>query len=232
MRASIYSNQHLIGHADLQPGDEAMGSVYGELIPTAEYYSKVQKAVWEFNTILSPNYTKWHALALNAQLENGYFLFPVGGYGIDDAVEFPDEPKRIYLTGVAAEILQDFIKIDPPRTFVEEPWEALTIQQKLGLETELSCELGSNSGRISGATTSSQTVAKPMFSALCKFGASDDVLFSIRNALGFNSHFALVHLTWSGTQEENQSFPKMIFFNSFAEFKLERMYPDRSEWED
>ncbi|GAB3638375.1 hypothetical protein GCM10027422_39650 [Hymenobacter arcticus] len=235
MRAAIYSNQHLIGFADLQPGDEAMGGVYGEFAPTTKYYNEVQQTVWEFNASPSPDYAKWHALALNAQLENGYFLFPMGGYTIDDAAELPDEPKRIYLAGIAAEILQDFLTTDPPRTFVVEPWEELTIQQKLALETELSRELGNDSGRLAKAAANSPAVAEPRFSALCKLGAMgapSNILFSIRGGPGFSGHFALVRLTWSGTQEQSQSSPKVVFFNSFAELKLERMYPDRSEWED
>lgn len=231
MRAAIYSNQHLIGFADLQPGDEAMGSVYGEFAPTAKYYTEVQQTVGEFNASPSPDYAKWHALALNTQLENGYFLFPLGGYSIDDAVELPAEPKRIYLAGIAAEIIQDFIEADPPRTFVEEPWKALTIRQKLALEAELSWEVGRNMGSIAGASITNSSVVKTSFSALCST-ETDDVLFSIQGAPEKGSHFALVHLTWSGVPEENPPFPRMIFFNSFAEFKLERMYPDKSEWED
>lgn len=231
MKAAIYSHHYLIGHTDLQPGDKSMGGVYGEFTPTAEYYSRVQASVWQFGANASSDYTAWQALEINVQLENGYFLFPAGGYSIDDIAEFPDEPKRICLAGVAAEILEDFIQIEPPRTFVEEPWEALTIRQKLVLEAELSRELGNDSKTTSVFTTSSQSLIERRFSALCRAGGSDDVLFSVRSSPGFRSPFALVHLTWSGEQEKNTSFPKMTFFNSFAEFKLERMYPDKSDWE-
>ncbi|MEJ7663871.1 MAG: hypothetical protein WKG07_32225 [Hymenobacter sp.] len=93
----------------------------------------MQKTVWEFVASAIPHYEQWYALLVNAQLENGYFLFPMGGYEIIDSPDFPHEPKQIYLTGIAAEIIEDFLKIDPPRTLVEEPWEPLTIQQKLAL---------------------------------------------------------------------------------------------------
>ena len=232
MLTSIYSHQYLIGHADLQPGDEAMGGLYGELIPTAEYYSRVQQAVWEFRADTSPDYSKWYALALNAQLENGYFLFPLGGYEIADSPDFPHEPKHLYLTGIAAEIIEDFIKIDPPRTFVEEPWEPLTAQQKLALEAELGREIGLILPKTAALVAHSLISTQPKFSALCRFGASDDVLFSIYYPTSPNSNFALVHLTWSGAHEKHPSFPKTIYFDSFAEFKLERMYPDKTDWED
>ncbi|MDO7883999.1 hypothetical protein [Hymenobacter cheonanensis] len=231
MKASIYSNQTLIGHTDLRPGDAAMGGVYGEFIPTVDYYRSVQKTVWEFNANTSPDYTAWQALALNVQLENGYFLFPMGGYSFDDNVKFPNEPIQVYLAGIAAEILEDFISFDPPRTFVEEPWEALTIAQKLALEAEFGREWGNIFKSPLASAGSSSVVVGAQFSALCRLGTTDDVLFSVRESAAFTSPFALVHLTWSGRQEQNLSFPKMIFFNSFAEFKLERMYPDRSDWE-
>lgn len=223
MKTSIYSGQYVIGYADLQAGDVAMGGIYGEFIPTAEYYGRVQQTVWEFVASASPNYEKCYALLLNAQLENGYFLFPLGGYEIIDSPDFPHAPKQIYLTGIAAGIIEDFIDIDPPRTFVEEPWEPLTIQQKLALEAEYARETGRNPKPI--FATASQLPP----SALCRYGPTDDVLFSIQ-PIDPNKHFALVHLTWSGKQEP-ASFPRIQFFDSFAEFKLERMYPDRSEWE-
>lgn len=215
MRAAIYSHQHLIGYADLQLGDVAMGGVYGELSPTALYYRQVQKTVWECNASPTPDYSKWLGLALSAQLENGYFLFPAGGYEIDDITELPQEPKRIYITGIAAEILQDFIEADPPRTFVEEPWQTLTIRQKLALETELSCELGRNAGRISGAAITNSPVVKTSFSALCSTG-TNNVLFSIQGAPAEGSHFALVHLTWSGVREKKCVFTPHGFLQLFC----------------
>ncbi len=231
MKAAIYAGPHLIGHADLQPGDIAMGSVYGEFIPTAAYYQRVQQAVWEFAATPAPDYSRWQALAFSTQLENGYFLLPAGGYEFEDDAEFPMAPKHIHLAGIAAEVLEDFMQADPPRIFVEEPWEALTIGQKLALEAELSLETGNDLRCLVAAGGQHPALRAPQFAALCRFGASDDVLFSVYDAQGALSPFVLVHLTWSGGLEKNPRFPTTTFFNSFAEFKLERMYPDRSEWE-
>jgi hypothetical protein len=231
MKAAIYAGPHLIGHADLQPGDIAMGGVYGEFIPTAAYYQQVQQVVWEFTAAAAPDYRRWQALAFSTQLENGYFLLPAGGYEFEDDAEYPTAPKRIYLAGVAAEILEDFIQADPPRTFVEEPWEVLPIAQKLALEAELSLETGNDLRRLVAVGGKRPALRAPQFSALCRFGASDDVLFSVQDADGTLTPFVLVHLTWSGGLEKKPGFPTATFFNSFAEFKLERMYPDRSEWE-
>ncbi len=231
MKAAIYAGPHLIGHADLRPGDLAMGGVHGEFIPTAAYYQRVQQAVWELAAATAPNHSRWQALAFSTQLENGYFLLPAGGYEFADDAEFPAAPKHIYLAGVAAEILEDFIQAKPPRTFVEEPWEALTIGQKLALETELSLETDNDLKRLVAASGQYPALRTPQFSALCRFSASDDVLFSVHDAHGALSPFMLVHLTWSGSFEKKPGFPTATFFNSFAEFKLERMYPDKSEWE-
>ena len=48
MKAAIYSNTLLIGHVDLQAGDETMGHVYGEFVPTSGYYEYIQNMYGNF----------------------------------------------------------------------------------------------------------------------------------------------------------------------------------------
>ena len=43
---------------------------------------------------------------LTHDLDNGYFLFPCGGYTIDDIPDLPNEPKRIDIAGVNLDILK------------------------------------------------------------------------------------------------------------------------------
>ena len=62
---------------------------------------KFKKEVWDFWKSTKPNYDKWLSLRLNIKLENGVYLFPQGGYIIDDIEELPNEPKRIDLAGVS-----------------------------------------------------------------------------------------------------------------------------------
>jgi len=233
MTASVYSNTLLIGHTDLQVGDEGMGCVFGEFIPTDNYYNFVQKSVWEFWSD-KPNYEKWDALKINVQLANGYFLYPIGGYTFDDVEEFSDEPKRIDIAGLYRHVIEDFFQTDPPRPFVEEPWEAITIEQKLRFEEELQNEIKKPSSSFFGIikSTSNHILADYECSAVCKSVQADDILFSIHNNNGSDKIYALVHLTFRGKTEENSVWPSTTLFDSFDNFKFERMYPDKAEWED
>jgi hypothetical protein len=56
MTASVYSNTLLIGHTDLQVGDESMDCVFGDFFPTDNYYKAVQKSVWEYWSTNKTNY--------------------------------------------------------------------------------------------------------------------------------------------------------------------------------
>ena len=81
-------------------------------------FTAIQKSVWEFWGTNKPNYKKWHSLRLNAQLENGYFIYPIGGYTFEDSEELPDEPKRIEIAGVFRHIIEDYFKSTSPKPFV------------------------------------------------------------------------------------------------------------------
>ena len=234
MTASVYSNTLLIGHTDLRVGDESMGCVFGDFIPTDNYYKVVQKSVWEFWSTNKPDYKKWYSLNINVQLENGYFLYPIGGYTFEDVEELPDETKRIDIAGLFRHVIEDFFQTDPPRPFVEEPWETITIEQKLLFEAELQKEIKRTSSSLFGIikSTTKHVLADYEYSAVCKSGRIDDILFSIHDNNGSGKSYALVHLTFSGKTEEDTVFPSTTLFDSFDNFKFERMYPDKAEWED
>jgi hypothetical protein len=234
MTASIYSNTLLIGHSDLQVGDVSMSCVFGDFIPTDNYYNVVQKSVWEFWSTNKPDYEKWHSLNINVQLENGYFLYPIGGYTFDDAEELPDETKRIDIAGLFRHVIEDFFQADPPRPFIEDPWVTITIEQKLLFERELQKEIKKPSYALFGMiqSTTKHVLADYKCSAVCKSRQGDDILFSIHDNNGSDKSYALVHLTFRGKTEENTVFPETTLFDSFDAFKFERMYPDKAEWED
>jgi hypothetical protein len=230
--AKIYSHEELIGTTELKVGDESMGCVYGDIIPTDAYYKTIQKNVWEFWATNKPDYKKWYSLRLNVQLENGYFLFPAGGYTISDLQELPNEPKRIDIAGLDRHVMEDFFLQETPRPFLEEPWYQIDIKQKIGLEDELSEEIGLTEKSLFGffKNSSKHFLAEYEFSALATYRCNDDVLFAVRKN-GFDKNFAVIHLTWKGKKEVD-NFPATDFFTDFDEFKLARMYPDKAEWED
>ncbi|OJU79570.1 MAG: hypothetical protein BGO09_07975 [Bacteroidetes bacterium 47-18] len=232
MNAKVFSHRHLIGTAELQVGDKTMGGVFGNLVPTAYYFDNIQEAVWKFWQTNKPDYRKWYSLRINLQLENGMFLFPQGGYTIDDIKEIPNEPKRIDIVGVDNKVLQDFLLTNPPRPFVEEPWNELQIQQKIAFEDELKKELGLNDKSFSDYIIKQEKhiLFDSAFSAFCHDQRNDDVLFEIRKH-GFEKKFALVHLTWTGKKEKG-GFPNTTFYSDFDDFKYSRMYADKAEWED
>lgn len=232
MKATIYSHKELIGTTDLKVGDESMGCVYGNIVPTDAYYKTIQKNVWEFWTTNKPDYSKWYSLRINVQLENGYFLFPAGGYSIDDMQELPNEPKRIDIAGLDRHVIDDFFLPEMPITFLEEPWYHINIEQKIILENELDKEVGLTEKSVFNFFKSNPKhfLADYKFSALATYGRNDDVLFSVRKD-GFDKSFAVIHLTWKGKKEVN-GFPDTDFFTDFDEFKYMRMFPDKIKWED
>ncbi len=232
MKAKIFSHRQLIGTTDLQVGDESMGGIFGEFTPTEIYFDKIQKYVWEFWQTNKPDYQKWYSLRLNVQLENGVFLFPQGGYTIDDIEELPNEPKRIDIVGVDSKIIQDFFLTNPPRPFTEEPWNELQIEQKIAFEDELKKELGIGDKSFFDflSNTTKHKLFDSDFSAFCHDQRNDDVLFEIRKP-EFEKQFALVHLTWT-SKKEKEGYPNTTFYSDFDDFKYSKMYADKAEWED
>jgi hypothetical protein len=233
LKAKIYSHKLLIGTTDLKIGDESMGCVFGDFFPTENYYKYVQKSVWEFWKASKTDYKKWKSLRFNVQLENGYFLYPNGGYTFDDKPDLPDEPKRIDIAGIERHEIEDFFLQNSSKLFVENPWEDISINQKIGYEDELHKELGLGRKFIFDffkLDREKHELADFEFSALSKYGCDDDVLFIVRKQ-NFEKKFAVIHLTWKGKKEIN-GFPDIDFFNDLNEFKNIRMYPDKNEWEE
>ena len=217
MIATIYSRTQIIGHADLKIGDEAMGHVYGTFAPN-NVYRTIQKVVQKFNAAVKRDYSEWASLELSAQLSNGCFLAPLGGIEIDDLAELPHEPKHIDLPGLHSEVISDYFKNDPPKSFVLEPWTTLDIDRKKALEQELLTEI-----------SPAHVLADCDCVALCACLQCDDVLFSILSNGEVSACYALVHLTWS-QKEQNPKFPRTTLFDSFEEFRQKRMFPDNIEF--
>jgi hypothetical protein len=233
MKSSVFSKTMLIGHTELKTGDISMGGVFAEFIPNDNYFRYIQKYVWDFWATRTPDYKIWESLRFTVQLENGFYLHPVGGFTFDNIREMPNEPIRIDIAGLPQQIIEDFIISDPSRPFVENPWVTISIEQKIAFEDELQKEINKKAGLLSSLfkSDSDHLLANFNCSALCKNDSNDDVLFSIYDNKGSDKNFALVHLTWTEKKENNQKLPTTILYDSFDSFKYEKMYPDKTEWE-
>ena len=227
MNASIYSHKTIIGTADLQVDDESMGCVFGQFIPNDNYFKDIQKFVWEFWTTNKPDYRKWYSLRFNAQLDNGFFLFPYGGYSFDDSPDFPDERKRIDIAGINIDILNF-----NSNTLLE-PWGTIDIERKIYFEDELTREITppkSLLGFFSSKKKKNHTLLGAEFSAFATYCPNDDVLFEV-NKKGEESRLATVHLTYSENENIQPNFyPATHFFLDFDDFTDKRMKPDNIEW--
>jgi len=227
MKATIYSHKTIIGTADLQVGDESMGCVFGQFIPNDNYFNDIQKFVWEFWTTNKPDYEKWYSLRFNARLDNGFFLFPEGGYTFDDSPDFPNEPKRIDIAGIDLDLLS-FTK-----DTLLEPWSTIDIAQKISFEDELTKEITpvkSLFSFLSVGKTDNHTLVGAEFSTFAKYGPNDDVLFRVKKK-DDESRFATVHLTWKSRKKEHKiHFPTTCFYLDFDTFVEKRMKPDNIEW--
>jgi hypothetical protein len=227
MNATIYSHKTVIGTAELQTGDESMGSVFGQFVPNENYYKDVQKYVWEFWATNKPNYEKWYSLRFNAQLDNGFFLFPCGGYTFDDSPDFPGEPKRIDIAGIDMNFLS-FSK----NTLIE-PWSTIDIGQKISFEDELKREITpikSFFGFLLSDKKDNHILVDAEVSTFAKYGPNDDVLFAV-NKKGENNTLATVHMTWISRKKEHSNyFPATHFYLDFNDFNERRMKLDNKEW--
>ena len=209
-----------------------MGCVFGAFNANDSYFKDIQKSVWEIYSTNELDYKKWNSLNFIVQLENGYFLNPKGGFTIEDLPDFPNEPKRIDIAGLEERIIENFFLQETARPFIEEPWETITIEQKITFEDELNKEIGLANRSffdIFKSNKEKHILADFKFSALCKYGSSDDILFGVEKQ-GFDKQLAVIHLTWKG-KTELENFPKIIFYKDLDEFKYLRMYPDKVEWE-
>jgi len=232
MKAQIFSHEKYIGITELQLGDESMGCLYGEFIPNENYHKYVQKTVWNFWTESKPDYNKWNAMKFNIQLNNGYFI-STAGITFDDIQELQQEPKRINIAGVDRHVIEDFFLQPEPRPFTENPWEIISIEQKISFENELRKEIGicqdKSIWNLFASNESQHILVDFEISALCHDSRNDDVLF-IAKRQNYDNQFAVVHLTWKRSKEI-EGYPRTKLYDSFDEFKYHRMYPDKAEWE-
>jgi hypothetical protein len=230
--AIIYSHDKIIGTAELEVGDFSMGGIYGNFSPNQTYFTHIQKHAQEFLNTNGQNIKEWMTLRFNIQLENGMFLFPVGGIIIEDSEELPEIAIRIDLAGVDTRIIEDFIIENPPKIFVESPWEPLTIAKKLAFENKLHKETHP-SGSIRNYFRShspNHILKEAMVSALCINVTTSEVLFEIQSKT-IDQRFALIAFKQSSL-DKISLLPDIILFHDFDEFKYLKMYPDRNEWED
>lgn len=224
MKATVFSYGILIGTTDLQVGDNSMGHIYGEFYPNEFYYLYLQKIIWKNKS----DHGLWDALRLNIQLDNGCFLFSEGGINIEDSEEFQEECKRIDITGLGRHIIDDFLLEEYPRPFVVEPWESITIKEKIAYEAELNQEIGSKANNVS--FNDKHMLAEFEVSAVCRNLNRADVLFEIHK-VDFDKRFAVVQFTQKGFKN-NGSYLNFELFENFDDFKYSRMYPDKVRWED
>jgi hypothetical protein len=229
MNATIYSHKTIIGTAELQIGDESTGGIFGQFIPNDNYYKDIQKYVWEFWSTSKPDYGKWHSLRFNAQLENGFFLFPYGGYTFEDSPDFPDEQKRIDIAGIDINLLS-FSK----DTLIK-PWSTIDIGQKISFEDELNREITpakSFFDFLSFDKKDTHILVGAEVSTFAKYGPNDDVLFAVNKKVE-KSTLATVHLTWISRKKGNSNyFPATHFYLDFNDFVERRMKPDNKEWNE
>jgi hypothetical protein len=227
MNATIYSHKIIIGTADLQVGDDIMGCIFGQFIPNNNYFKYIQKFVWEFWGTNKPNYNKWYSLRFNVQLDNGFFLFPEGGYTFTDSPNFPNEPKRIDIAGIDLNLLHY------TKETLLEPWSTIDISQKITFEDQLTKEITqvkSIFNFFSGNNKDKHILVGAEFSAFAKYEPNDDVLFTVKK-IGEVNRFATVHLTWISRKKEHSIyFPATHFYLDFDNFAEKRMSPDNLEW--
>lgn len=230
IQANVYIHTLFIGTAELQTGDGSMGHIYGALKPAEAYIDKIQPLIWAKEN--EPDAAQfWARLRINVQLENGFYLHPVGGCTIDDFAEFPDEPKRIDIAGVESWVIERFIDGGDDADFAYLPWQQMNINIKIALENELAKEVGAHFNQEDNIVTlnySDHPLSGVECMALLKFGPDDDILVSLYKP-GLIHRYAVVHLTWSG-KKESSVHPRVSFFSDFYDFVHLRMLPDHKDY--
>jgi hypothetical protein len=226
IKTKIYSNNLYIGKGLLKNTLSGMGAMFGEFVPN-ENYSKVKKEIqnlFELQFKENGDYSAhWRKLRFNAQLENGYFLFAIGFFEIGDVKELPDEPLEIMMAGVLPCVFEHsrdketFDSTVNERRFLSQPWQIISIEEKIAFEDELEKEIGSTKEYNPAIfkLKNNHLLAKTEFSALAKNSENDEVIFAIHGeAKGF---IAVVHLTWSGKKEKDSRFPPTKLYQSLDE---------------
>lgn len=221
MEGKVFSHNKLIGTTHLKLVDENMGILRGEFIPNQFYYENIQEKVWQIWKLEKPN---WTSLCINVQLKDGYFLFPFGGYMIEDMKEFENEIKLIDIAGLYRHEIDYFFSKSNSSNLIDGPWVYLNIDEKISIENELNLEIGKFSQNsilnLFKSKNRKHILNDYKFSALCRNFENDDILILIQK-IGQDMDLAQVHLTWSG-KSETTIYPKTDFYKSIEEFNLLR----------
>lgn len=231
MKAKIYSKKKIIGTTELQISDESMGCVSGKFVPNKNY-EEVRKTIWGFYNSISDNkYEALSELRLNVQLENGVFLFSIGGFLIVDLEEFPNEEIEFESAGNYRHIIEDNFLSIPPKERIFEPWELISIAQKIDLEDKLLkvIEDYSDYEILNFRENCKYKLSEFEYSAFAqKF---NEVLFAIHKKGEHNVEYVVIDLAFEGNIENDNSFRKIDLFEDFDHFLYYRLYPDKNEWE-
>jgi len=201
MKGYIYSHKILIGTTQFKQSFGSMGHIWGEFIP-ADAYQLIKMQVQDFYDSEKRDYERWYSFRFNIQLENGYFLLPVGGIEICDSVHFPDEPIELHVAGVHYHVYEDYFENNRP--FVIAPWQPIHIDQKIDLEDELLHEIGETN---------------VSFSALAKHSLNDEVLFAVHG--GNVDPFVIARLKPGQKSAIEEVIPAE---NYFGDFELVQAY--------
>lgn len=185
-----------------------MGHMWGDFTPTEEY-NQIKKEVQYFFGSVHRDFDRWYSLRFNVQLENGYFILPVGGYEIYDHPELPDEPLEFHIAGAHSHIFEDYF--ENKKEFLIEPWHTISIEQKIDFEDELIREIGETMQTIS---------------ALAKHRLKDEVLFAIHG--GNVPPFVIGQLKPGQKMTIEEVFTEENYFDEFDDFINKRMIPDNA----
>lgn len=106
----------------------------------------------------------------------------------------------------------------PSHVRLEEPWQALPIDQVTMLTSQLQRELPAGHV-LSGVETR----------AIARTANRDDVLFEL---LDHDKRLAVVHLTWSQQAQTDSRWPDTCLFATWDEWVRERLIPDCAEFRE
>ncbi|MBL3657912.1 hypothetical protein [Fulvivirga sediminis] len=208
-KVEVYSHKRLIGTSELEVTDEGMGILFGSFVPTQDY-SDIRETIWKFhNSEIEENLLSLKNLRLNAQLDCGCFLYPLGGFLIFDMEDLPEKEIQFEAAGVFRHVVNDCFLSSPPRLKLSSLWETITIEQKLSFEDELFKELSPEHALVDYDCSAVATSAH-----------NDNVLFAIHKPGDDAFDYAIVHLTWSSKQESNAAYPRVKFFKEIEEIEV------------
>lgn len=216
MKGFFYSNKILIGEIDYANEFQnnkthiGMGGICGDFFPN-ENYNLIRKEVQDWNDLtlndhFKRDWSKWYSLNFNVQLENGYWLFPEGGYEIQDYREFPEEPLQVRTAGIHSHIFADYFVQKKP--FLNESWRKIMIEEKFDFEEKYQKE----TSLVKKLSFYLDYLREPTFSALAFNIKNEKVLFSTS---GTNkSYFWIIDFNKKDEKEN----PTFEFYDIFDDF--------------